>query len=1465
MQYPRYLLVGGSNSILKDGYGAMLQLQLPGHWCNQSLGNSSSLRGVEYLLNHQASLDQIDQIFFEYTLNDLIFEMSNTLDPITHLDWLQCLVSVEKIREKLIFVLLYGHGSGASSRINSGHSFVVDNYRKIISQFGVRSIDLFPLIRETVETRGQAAVFKDNDHFTPHMVQALASSTIAEWTRFSVQPPLQFHESPKVNRKLVTINPLVDAHIHNATTHEFRTALLAAPLVKMTEASEIHFKSPGGALVGFYAIASHDAACVRITYQQREIVKAMRHRFGMAKPYLALRHLTTPLYTMPGEDILVRYTPDIFSVSNASLDNTMAQVINGGEPLAVEVGKFIFLVEHMNNTIYSTLKNTTAVAPKTNEAATVGRYLSYPDLTGKRIAQGGLRRLGMFNHTLPELPLVTIITVCLNSAKTMEQCIQSVLQQTYENIEYIIIDGGSSDSTLELIKKYEESIAYFVSEPDRGLYHAMNKGLELSTGDYILILNSDDWYAHDCVEALVKAKKYSGASFVSALAQYVDVTGKPLQVMRSMPYNEGLRLRMPLRHETMLLPAAIYNEIGPYDEEYRIIADFDLTIRLFEKRYTHYELPRPLLFFRNSGVSNTNFEGLFSERKKLIKKVFPFLEQNELELFGEIVKFSPDKLQNLADKYRHHNNFLLTLRSYFEDRKQNTEARHWRNSQIDWTELTPSNNFPLVSLILPVFNAEKTLAACIDSVLSQTLKNFELICINDVSSDKSQEIIERYLLLDKRIVSLVNEINIGCGATRNRGVRQAKGAYVFHIDPDDTIPPNALKALYECAIKHGSDMVKGAYQFEQLLFGQKPQKPERKGLSPASEPVINTSLAQMPDLLKTTEGHWSYLYKSDLAKRVPYPTDLKMGQDSIFIVSVLIQAKSVSIIGETVYNYRANPASAMNTFTFQKYKDALEWRRRAWYMLKDAGIQVVGDRLLQAYWSDAFFKNLVASSTDAQLKVFFERFRQAFAEAQIKGLTHQPSALLSELFPFIIEGEEDKARALMRGGAAGKNTATVKSENPVQHSIKAKSQVISRKLKVATFCSMDHGGAGTGTQRRVEALRKSGVEARIFSLVVKSSHPYVERVVPELPAVDTTKQMEVWKEVRKRAILRAKEVPGFCARELFSLTDSVVDFSQLAKRFDEYDVIHLHWVVGMFDYQRAGQYLGKKPVVWTLADMNAFTGGCHFSEGCEGYKKECQSCPLLGGKSNLAHEAWKIKKAAYKQLKNLHIICPSKWMAERAAESSLLGDKTIHYIPNGFPTERLKLTNKLVARIRLGLPINKKLLLFGADSLANYRKGGDLLKQSIDLLSQTEHKAHVEIIVFGNNSIDLPLPVHRLGYISDDAKLALVYSAADAYLFPSLEDNAPLTVGEALLSGTPVVAFPVGYLPDIIQHKVNGYIAKYLDAADFSKGIEWALNVDWKTGTQKTIGYRIAATSFHDPQLSVERHLAVYHEAIRNV
>jgi glycosyltransferase involved in cell wall biosynthesis len=276
------------------------------------------------------------------------------------------------------------------------------------------------------------------------------------------------------------------------------------------------------------------------------------------------------------------------------------------------------------------------------------------------------------------------------------------------------------------------------------------------------------------------------------------------------------------------------------------------------------------------------------------------------------------------------------------------------------------------------------------------------------------------------------------------------------------------------------------------------------------------------------------------------------------------------------------------------------------------------------------------------------------------------------------------------------------------------------------------------------------------------------------------------------------------------------------------DVINLHWINGGYlKIETIAKF--KKPIIWTLHDMWAFTGGCHYNGDCMNYTNSCGNCPQLHSnkEKDLSRWIWQRKAKAWQDL-NLTIVTPSHWLAKCAASSSLLKDMRIEVIPNGLDTKQYKPIQKSVARSILGLPEDKQLVLFGAMSAtSNIRKGFNLLKLALQNLSQFGWAERVELVVFGSsqpkNSPELGFKSHYLGKLNDDISLALLYSAADVMIVPSIQEAFGQTASESLACGTPVVTFDITGLKDIIDHQQNGYLARPFDIDDLARGIAWVL------------------------------------------
>jgi len=221
--------------------------------------------------------------------------------------------------------------------------------------------------------------------------------------------------------------------------------------------------------------------------------------------------------------------------------------------------------------------------------------------------EGGLRIYNKFERkTQSDKPLVSVITIVRNGAKTLEKTIQSVLKQTYENIEYIIIDGDSTDNTLDIVRKYEGQIAYWQSEPDKGISDAFNKGISVSTGELVGIINSDDWYSENAIQAVVSEYLTTRNCILHGKLQYWEPGMKPIYIFSAD--DNMLKYCMTVNHPTVFVPKKVYEEIGLFQANLRIAMDYEILRRakIMEKKFE----------FVDCVVANMQIGGI-SERKWL--------------------------------------------------------------------------------------------------------------------------------------------------------------------------------------------------------------------------------------------------------------------------------------------------------------------------------------------------------------------------------------------------------------------------------------------------------------------------------------------------------------------------------------------------------------------------------------------------------------------------------------------------------------------------------------------------------------------------------------------------------------------------------------------------------------------------------------------------------------------------------
>jgi len=416
-------------------------------------------------------------------------------------------------------------------------------------------------------------------------------------------------------------------------------------------------------------------------------------------------------------------------------------------------------------------------------------------------------------------------------------------------------------------------------------------------------------------------------------------------------------------------------------------------------------------------------------------------------------------------------------------------------------------------------------------------------------------------------------------------------------------------------------------------------------------------------------------------------------------------------------------------------------------------------------------------------------------------------------------------------------------------------------MKVTLINTSDAGGgAPVACLRLLKALESKHVDAvmqvqekKTTELGVKGTNNYFfgrvkinfDFLVERLPFI--------W--------FNAKEKP---LRFAFSTANIGTDISELPDIVNA-DILHLHWTNGAYLSINNLKKLFQtgKPIVWTLHDMWAFTGGCHYAGECDHFERECGNCWMLrhSGDNDLSFEGWIRKSDMYKYTKNIVFVTCSHWLADVARSSSLLKGFRIETIPNPIDTEIFSPGNKEALRLKWGIDPRSKVILFGAANILDRRKGINYLVEALgDLKRNYSDGENIEIVIFGKNKSfnvsQLPFKVYELNTISSQNDIAGLYSLADVFVSPAVEDNLPNTIMESLACGTPVVAFNTGGIPDMVAHKRNGYLAEFKSAADFAAGIHYILNSEEKHELSLNARRKVLSTFTND--IVAAKYIAVY-------
>lgn len=401
------------------------------------------------------------------------------------------------------------------------------------------------------------------------------------------------------------------------------------------------------------------------------------------------------------------------------------------------------------------------------------------------------------------------------------------------------------------------------------------------------------------------------------------------------------------------------------------------------------------------------------------------------------------------------------------------------------------------------------------------------------------------------------------------------------------------------------------------------------------------------------------------------------------------------------------------------------------------------------------------------------------------------------------------------------------------------------------------GGAGQAANRLHQGLLRAGVDSQMFVQERGSRSERVHSAPGKLG-----KGLEAL-----RPTLDALPVQLLAPAGQGSFTPAwLPDGLGSALRRLKPEVVHLHWVAKGFVRIESLRRV-RQPLVWTLHDMWLLSGGCFHSGTCRGYQNRCGNCPILQSRreNDLSRWVWRRKQRAWQGLQ-ICLVCPSRWMAEKAAQSALFAQSERRVIANGLDLAQFAPLDGDFARQALGLDPRKRYVLFCAVRPSdNPYKGFAHLPEIFARLNALGWKDKVELLLVGEAQVgaaaQIPAAVRELGQLGDAAALRLAYCAADALAAPSKTDNLPNTVMEALACGTPVAAFGVGGIPEMIEHRQTGWLAEADDAAGLAHGLDWLLGDRDRLQSLRRAA-RTSAQHQYDVQRQAQACLDLYRELL---
>ncbi|SNR72515.1 glycosyltransferase [Puniceibacterium sediminis] len=1114
-------------------------------------------------------------------------------------------------------------------------------------------------------------------------------------------------------------------------------------------------------------------------------------------------------------------------------------------------------------------------------AGLVGKYDRYPDLTGRRQAEGGARLRGILKSAQPDLPLVTIVTAVYDNKDSFQRCIDSVRAQTYANVEYIVVDGGSPQGTVDVIGANDDFIDYYISEPDRGIYSAMNKGLRLARGDYVCLLNSDDQHGPDHVKRAVEAALAQGP--VGAVDIVYSDFWDGDNMLPAQPLNDGILLgNLNVNHCTFLVHRDCYDRVGPYAENLGIVSDMVWIRRAYATQERFHLLSEAHFRFTPGGASSGNSP---ERRRKIIfengqcyRVEFPFLTQEEAETLY-LLRFGDSRLEAAAEIGRRYGpdqpRFAAALAAYVEHCFRDRDAFALAYDQEE--------RFTLYWRVAKELGVDRrhirmdTANGCLSQQLAQ-IANMPLkprkpgaqriLHYVTVFSAPSETFI--YDLV-QRLEAETEHDNI---VLFQHAELRKERAYDKSLQIVwEKYRGVVARALYEYLIDTcGIDLMIAHFAInEHRLHG-------RVADTGITLPTIVMTHGIDVFLLKEKSPYTDYV-RGKLAPRgdVCFTAVSNYLRDEL--IAVGIEREKVFVLPNSV-----NP----RFFKHRKTDGFYDGARRLELLSMGRLIPWKGHHLLLR----ALARFRAEVSRDVRLTIVYGNCDDELAN--LTALAAELDLTDAVVFqPFVDFGRspdflsrfdlylhpstytEDSARksetfgvALLEAIAAGLPVITTDAGGlpEVLGEDSPQACIVPHGDADALFSALRdmHGAPATFTdnlpyaQDRLDAFSAAKQITGLDQLIRKMADPIkvalfssstlqgagyaayrVHRGLVALPGVaptifTTVRDHQSAAGVRPIAhpstdntrwrTLQPQAKPG---NTIFTVNQTHLHSEDLLRMVEPYDVISLHWHARFLSAENIATLThSDKPVVMTIRDMQPITGGCHFFHGCEKWQTDCADCPQIPSAYTDFPASVLAAKRAHYNFDNLTLVTISNHTRGILERAPYFRDCRIETILNSIETDVFRPYDRKARRREFGLPLDRKIIGY-VPSYASEIKGYRELVAALNMLDPAQLGFDPYVMLVGNETpatAQIRQDKKALGYIADNDRLARAYSCADVVVVPSLEETFSNTTAEAISCGVPVVGFRTGAIPDLAIKGRAGYTAEMGDVAGLAQGIREVLS-----------------------------------------